>query len=229
MKLFLLIFASSFIFVSMKKTTTKRPKTTTKRTTTKRPSGTLRCFDCNSYDDNCGDFDESSSGSWETCSRSDYCIKQTMTNPEDGKKYSEHACAQSLWFGAENGGKYHLNSISAQIFNSVLLKITIFQMITVTGKEMVVTRRRTRWMRTVLQSRTTRFAAATPTCKLHGLLFSPLRPVCRHTSLFQVQQLGGRSGLCGGTSCSRHGHAALLMFILPWYQSQCEKSCWWIK
>ena len=40
-------------------------------------------------------------------------------------------------------------------------------MITVTGKEMVVTRRRTRWMRTVLQSRTTRFAAATPTCKLH--------------------------------------------------------------
>ena len=88
MKFLLLIFASSFIFVSMKKTTTKRPKTTTKRTTTKRPSGTLRCFDCNSYDDNCGDFDESSSGSWETCSRSDYCIKQTMTNPKDGRKYS---------------------------------------------------------------------------------------------------------------------------------------------
>ena len=96
-------------------------------------------------------------------------------------------------------------------------------MITVTGKEMVVTRRGTRWMRTVLQSRTTRFAAATPTCKLHGLLFSPRRPVCRHTSLFQVQQLGGRSGLCDGTNCSRHGRAALLMFILPWYQSQCEK------
>ena len=172
MKLFLLVLASAFLLVSMKKTTTKRPKTTTKRTTTKRPSGTLRCFDCNSYEDNCGDFDESSTGSWETCSRSDYCIKQTMTNSEDGKKYSTHECAQKLWFGAENGGKYILSklyALSSQTkFNSVFLKITIFQMITVTGKEMVVTRRRSRWMRTVIQSRTTRFAAATPTCKLHG-------------------------------------------------------------
>ena len=79
-----------------------------------------------------------------------------------------------------------LYALSAQTkFNSVFLKITIFQMITVTGEEMVVTRRRTRWMRTVLQSRTTRFAAATPTCKLHGSYSR--RPVLTlHCSRFQV-------------------------------------------
>ena len=71
-------------------------------------AGNLRCFDCNSYDDNCGNFDEST-GSWRTCSESAFCITQSFRfSPYHlpfSIPYNTHECSETAGFlGLDTGG-----------------------------------------------------------------------------------------------------------------------------
>ena len=74
----------------------------------KKCTGTLRCFECNSGDDNCGNFNESSTGSWVTCSESAFCITQSFRFYDEdplGTSYTTHECSETAGLlGLDTGG-----------------------------------------------------------------------------------------------------------------------------